>query len=247
MIIDRPTSCDVPALRALWREAFGDGEKFLDNFFGTAYSPERARVLRLDGEIAGVLYWFDCETCGAKCAYIYAVATKAGYRGRGVCKALMGDLHGHLSERGYALAILVPGSEELFEFYGKMGYTVCSSVKNVDAVAAESACSIRSIDKAEYARLRRKHLPHLGVVQENENMDFLATQATLYAGDDFVLAARVDVDNVFGIELLGDVSAARAGEIVRAFGASRGSFRTYGEGQPFAMCLPLYGGTGRLR
>ena len=64
MIIDAPKLECVPALRALWREAFGDGDEFLDTFFDTAFSKERCRVA-IDGErTVGALYWFDCSFKG---------------------------------------------------------------------------------------------------------------------------------------------------------------------------------------
>ena len=122
MIINAPTSRDIPALRSLWREAFGDEDSFLDAFFGTAYSPDRARVAMIDGNVAGALYWFDCSLEGRKYAYIYAVATAKSYRGRGVCTALMRDTHSHLKDGGYSGAVLVPGDAPLFAFYEKMGY-----------------------------------------------------------------------------------------------------------------------------
>ena len=53
MIIENPVLQDVPALRALWKQAFSDTDSFLDSFFSLAFSPERAMVARQEGKIVG--------------------------------------------------------------------------------------------------------------------------------------------------------------------------------------------------
>lgn len=239
MTINSPTRLDILAMRKLWQEAFGDGDAFLDSFFDTAYSPERARVARLDDAIIGVLYWFDCQYDNNKIAYVYAVATAKAQRGKGVCTSLMKNTHAHLKSLGYEGAILVPGSQALFEFYEKIGYKTCSSVSEIRVAAGVAPCAIRKIDKAEYLSLRRKYLPVGGVVQEGACLDFLETYATLYSGDDFLLAAYKGDNALFGVELLGNTTSERAASITCALDARLARFRTPGEDKPFAMYYPL--------
>lgn len=240
MIIDTPEVSRMPALRSLWQEAFGDTEDFLDDFRRTAFDVNRCRCVVEDGEVVAALYWFDCLCMEKRIAYVYAVATAEVYRGRGISHALMEDTHRHLAKLGYEGAVLVPESEELFRFYEGMGYRVCGTIHEFSCHAAEKGgeeVSIRSIDKTEYARLRRQMLPCGGVVQENENLDFLETQAQFYAGAGFLLAARKEADRLIGMELLGDVEIAPG--IVRALGCTQGVFRTPGRGKPFAVYLPF--------
>jgi predicted acetyltransferase len=108
MRIDAPTTAQIPALRALWKEAFADEDVFLDIFFSASFSPERCRCLTVQDQLAAALYWMDCSAGEAKLAYIYAVATAKAYRGRGLCRALLEDTHAVLKRMGYAGAILVP-------------------------------------------------------------------------------------------------------------------------------------------
>jgi len=226
-----------PKLKALWQEAFGDTDAYLAAFEKTAFHPERCRVIMEDGIVCAALYWFDCSCEGAKIAYIYAVATLKACRGRGLCHRLMQDVHTLLAARGYAACVLVPGSGSLFTFYERMGYRTFGFVREFESARGQTAAELFPIEKEEYARLRRQYLPTGGIVQENENLDFLQTQAELYCGDGFVLAARKEEDTVFGIELLGDTRAASG--IVTALGAQNGKFRTAGEEKPFAMYYPL--------
>ena len=237
MNIDAPTLDLIPALRGLWKEAFGDSDEFLDLFWRTAFSTDRSECVTVDGEVAAALYWFDCECRGERVAYIYAVATAKKYRGRGICRRLMEDTHAKLKAQGYVGALLVPGSEWLFDFYAKLGYKNCGSIGEINCRAAEKETEIRRIDIEEYAKLRRGFLPHGGVVQEGENLAFLKEQTELYAGDSFLLAARRAENSLFGLELLGD--AEKTSAILHSLGCTEGTFRLPDGNKPFAMYFTL--------
>ncbi len=236
MTIKAPETARIPELRKLWQEAFGDTDAFLDGFFADGWAPNRSRCLELDGEIAAALYWFDCCHAGRKIAYLYAVATAKAYQNRGLCHALMGDTHAHLQKLGYAGAVLVPAAG-LFPFYEGMGYRVCSQIQKISCTAGETPVVLRALDAAVYARLRKRYLPRGGVLQEGENLTFLATFTRFYAGEDFLLCGEQVEEKFFCQELLGNAVAAPG--ILRALGCTQGNFRTPREGQPFAMYLPL--------
>ena len=237
MIIESPTKKQRSALRALWKESFGDGDSFISTFRDTAFSPERCRVATVGKEVIAALYWFDCVHMGRPVAYLYAVATAKEHRGKGVCSALMVDTHTYLRESGYAGTILVPGAPSLFAFYERMGYKTCSRISETRCDAAEVGLPLREIGAAAYARLRKRFLPVGGVVQERESLRFLQAQADFYAGSGFVLAAKRKGDTLYGIELLGDRSAAPA--VVKALGCQKGILRHPGDTEAFAMHLPL--------
>lgn len=232
-----PTSAQIPALRNLWRESFGDTDAFLDMFFRTAFHPNRCRCI-MDGERAlAALYWFDCIYEEKSIAYIYAVATAHSHRGQGLCRKLMNDTHRHLTLNGYEGALLVPGSTELFKMYEKMNYKTCSTIREFQCKAKPEELQLFEISAFEYAKLRKLLLPTGSVLQEKENLDFLQTQAQFYMGLGFLLAAYAKNDTLHGIELLGDVTVAPA--ITYSLGYQKGSFRTIGNGRPFAMYHPL--------
>lgn len=240
MTIDKPTFSQMSQLWDLWREAFGDSGEFLEAFFDTAYSPDRCRCAVENGKVTAAVYWFDCSVRGRKVAYIYALATHMEHRGRGIAHRLMDEVHRILSQRGYEGVVLVPGTERLYSFYATMGYTGCSPMIEFVCTGAAEEVQLRRVTPEEYARQRREVLSLLepdAVIQENENIAFLATQAELYIGQNFLLAARQDGDALVGMELLGDPQTAPG--IVRALGYTQGTFRTRGQGKHFAMYLPL--------
>lgn len=235
--ITNPTLQQIPELRALWKEAFGDDDSFLDSFFGAAFSTDRCRCVTVDGKTVAMLYWFGCEYAGKPIAYIYAVATNKDYRGQGICNKLMKDTHELLKRQGYAGAILVPGSKALFNFYERTGYKTCCYGKKLSCKGEDKGVVLTQIGKAEYSQLRRQLLPENSVIQENENLDFLETQADFYKGDNLLLAAYAENDFLNCIELLGDEE--RASGIVFASGCKAGSFFTPGQELPFAMYYSL--------
>ena len=233
MTIDMPSAIQTDGLRQLWKEAFGDSDAFLDAFFATAFSPERCRCAAEQGKVVGALYWFDATHLGNPVAYLYAVATAGASRGRGICHALMEDTCRYLQKRGYAGTILVPGSEALFRFYEKMGYRVCSYIREFACDATPKAVALQPVDAKEYAARRRQLLPAGGVVQEGENLAFLGTQARLYAGEDLLLAATMQDGMLYAQEFLGDTALCPG--ILHTLGCARGKFRVPGNEKPFAM------------
>lgn len=237
MNIDHPGAEQVSGLRKLWKGAFGDDDAFLDLFFGTAFAPMRCRCVTEDGQVLAALYWFDVSCRGRKLAYIYAVATDAACRNRGLCRRLMEDTALVLRNRGYAGALLVPQEEGLIRMYGGMGYEPCTRVSEFRCAAQAPAAAIRKIDSAAYGRGRADLLPGGGVLQEGENLAFLATQADFYAGPGFVAAVTAQGEQLHCMELLGDPAAAPG--ILAALGCGNGFFRCPGDGRPFAMLRPL--------
>lgn len=241
--IGKPDHSHIPQLRNLWKEAFGDTDAFLDTFASTAFSFDRCRCVIVDGKIAAALYWFDCEFMEKPIAYIYGVATAKNFRGQGICHALMGDTHKHLMGKGYIGALLSPAGESLFAFYKSIGYTTCTYIEELsfqeDTLYAyeNKSIDVHPIKKEEFSYLRRSLLSETAVYQENENLDFLETQANFYKGNNFLLTAYKKGTQLHGIELLGDTSYIPA--ILQFFACTSGTFRIPGKEKPFTMYYPF--------
>lgn len=237
MKIDFPVPSQHGQLTALWQEAFGDSEEFIDGFFYTGFSPARCRCASEEENVVAALYWFDVRFEDQRFAYVYAVAVAKSHRGRGICAALMADTHAHLKLRGYSGVLLMPQSEALRRMYGKLGYTDCTLANRFDCQAAGTPVELHRIDRDEYARLRRTYLPENGAIQEEENIAYLEMMAFFYAGEDFLLAAQKQGQTLNGLELLGNTAAAPG--ILAALNCTEGSFRAPGGETAFAMFLGL--------
>ena len=240
MRIEHPQPQHIPGLKRLWQQAFGDEAFLVDSFFRSAFSPERCLCVLCGDEPAACAYWLDGTLEGQKIAYVYAVATDSAYRGQGLCHRLMAQLHTLLKARGYASAILKPGSGSLFSLYAGMGYRSCCSVTEFTCTGAGIPAELRLVSTAEYARLHPKLLPPGSVVQGPEALDYLESYCRVYAGEDLLLCGWVDGNTLLVQEYLGDPAAAPA--VTAALGADEGRFRICGSGTEHAKYLPLAAG-----
>lgn len=118
---------DHPRLKALWAEAFGDSQEAVDAYFKLRHRDENMLVDAQDGTVAGMLSMLPValNTSGGRtfsARYLYAVATGATFRNRGISTALLEAAHAHMASLGEAAGILVPASPALIDFYRKRGY-----------------------------------------------------------------------------------------------------------------------------
>lgn len=241
MTIDSPKHEHILGLRELWKEAFGDGDTFLDVFFGKVFSASRCRCVIENGKVIASLYWFDCEYEKERVAYLYAIATLEEYRGKGVCSALMKDTHSYLKSCGYSLAMLVPASEKLFTLYEKFGYKTCTSVNEKTVYSSNEKINLNRISVEEYGKLRRELLPEKSVIQENENLVLLDVLADFYkcGGAIFAVQKGSADGDLRIVELLGNTDLAPS--IIGVLGYKIASVRLAGDGRAFSMCISFCG------
>ena len=222
-------------MMTLWQEAFGDEEPFIRQFFTRAYAPERCRIALCQGELAGMLFWFDCTSGDQKMAYIYGVATRRQFQGRGIATDLLQNTQEHLRQRGYSAVLLVAASESLIRFYEARGYRMVSRVDQGQTDARGSAFAQR-IGAEAYMDLRQGYLPKGGLVQTGENTRFLDGLADCYRAEDFLAAvSRHEPERC--LEFLGNRE--RIAGFAGFLGQEKLRWRAPGNSVPFAMGLRL--------
>lgn len=227
MIIEHPVREDVPALRRLWKQAFGDTDAFLDSFFSLAFSVDRAMIAREENKVVGALYWLDCRWDESALWYIYAVATDKDYRGRGICTALMSRTHEEASSAGKG-TVLVPVENSLRTFYGRLGYQNFGGIDEETYYAAGTPVAAAKISAYAYAEKRRELLPKNGILQEGDFLPFLDANMHFYWGDGWLLTVGDD----FAPEFLGDKALLPG--ILKALEIPKARVRCAGK-TPFAM------------
>lgn len=243
MIADYPCARHIPGLRSLWKEAFGDSDAFLDAFFACGFDRHRCRCITENSEVVSALYWFEVSCSHQRFAYLYAVATAASRRGRGLFSALLADTKQVLTAQGFDGILLVPETEALSRMYERFGFSACTSVDSHRVFAAQAPAAVREVGPDTFAQLRRRMLPEGGVLQEGDMLEFLASQCHFWAGEGWLATGQVYEGKLVCQEFLGDTGA-MAG-LVKALGAAEGAFRTPGKSRPFAWLLPLRKDCGR--
>lgn len=241
LVLRQGTHKDIPALRLLWKEAFGDTDAFLDTFFSLAFSPERCFVGEEGDKVAGAMYLFPCTCRGQSLSYVYAVATAKSHRGRGIATELLEYTARQREKAGDRALILVPGSRELVRFYANRGFVPCAPQGRLRARSGGVRVPLKPLSPRRYGELRLGLLPSDGVVQEGVSLDFLGENVRLYGGKDLLLAAYVDdTGMVQGVELLCQDPVKLCPGILKSLGAEEGIFRVpYEKGRPYALFRPM--------
>lgn len=109
---------DVPALQRLWAEVFGDGEEFTGEFFRLLWRREYCRVAEAGGEIAAMGFCIPGAVArGARCSYIYAMATAERYRGLGAAREIGLGLIADAFASGADLVATLPAEDSLCRWY----------------------------------------------------------------------------------------------------------------------------------
>ena len=121
---------DVPAMRRLWHEIFGDPEELTDIFYimlpdmGSAVvAVEDKKVIGMANVINGMelmekgAHYVEHVKEPSVCGYIYAVAVAPEHRGRGIGKALCLEAEKLAKKRESDLVCTLPAEASLYNWY----------------------------------------------------------------------------------------------------------------------------------
>lgn len=108
----------VKQLRSLWRECFGDTEKFMDYYFDWKLRDNRIYICLKDGIVAAMLhlnpYNMRIQKKTEKLFYIVGVATKEEYRKKGIMRSLITKVMKDLYKEGSTFVYLMPAKEDIY-------------------------------------------------------------------------------------------------------------------------------------
>lgn len=120
---------DIPVLKELWKEAFGEEGTYMEDFFQQAASPERGWCYEKEGQTVAMLFGLPCEFLNKegkreKACYFYALATFQSERGKGFMGELIGSVLKELEEQEITQVFLLPARESLFAYYERFGFSM---------------------------------------------------------------------------------------------------------------------------
>lgn len=228
---------EVPRLKSLWKECFGDEDTYIDHYFNVYYRPERALVLEVGGETVSMLLTFPfvitrAEGTGCPACYIYAFCTHPEERGRGYGRRLLAYAEEQVRRADCGAVVMVPGEESLFRFYESLGYEDSIFCRE------EALCQIgngnyfpRPCSPEWYGQQREKWLTGLDHVSYPPEV--LRYQHSLCRGSgggfyelgDGVAAVEVDGDTLFIKELLTAEPGQAASALLMLLGGSKAEVR----------------------
>lgn len=164
---------DLPQLTTLWTEIFGDSDTAVRRFFA-AFSNCLSYVAEEAGQIVAMIHALpQILSPDIPAAYLYAVATRADCRGRGLCRDLLAFAERELQQLGFACCVLAPAEPELFRFYEKLGYTTAFFRRHT-AFSGGTA-----ISAAQYASLREALLTGPHIAYDLPTLEYAASTYSL--------------------------------------------------------------------
>ena len=133
---------DMPRIRALWKQRFGDSESFLDFFFTRRAKPEYAVVYDEGGVLSSALHVYPaaCNLRGKRVrgAMLCGVCTDKAFEGRGRMGACLAFALSELAKTDCAFVIQKPVDFAIYKSYGfravndAFTYTVSGDKKALD-------------------------------------------------------------------------------------------------------------------
>lgn len=117
---------DIPQLRLLWKEVFGDSDAFLDLYFKQMFVPEQC-VLSVEGVqlvAAMQLLPYNARIKGKiyHGRYIFAVMTSPTHRKQGHMQAMFDFVFENINRELISFLFLIPQENYLFDVYAKFGF-----------------------------------------------------------------------------------------------------------------------------
>lgn len=109
-------------MRQIWHEIFGDEISEIDSFF-IRHDDAMPFIYKEGGRVASMLFVVPLQMWERRVAYIYAVATKPEFRGRGIASKLLNEaLHAIEQSDKFDIAALIPSSTESKRLYERLGF-----------------------------------------------------------------------------------------------------------------------------
>jgi predicted acetyltransferase len=125
-----------PLAKALWKQAFGDTDMFIDWYFENKVLPDQSLGM-FDGGLVSVVhmipYTISVQRRHLPSAFIAGAATDNSRRGQGLMRTLLRESLALMKQRGILLTHLYPFKHE---FYERLGWGTYSFVRKQDITAA---------------------------------------------------------------------------------------------------------------
>ena len=195
---------EAAAQKELWRQAFGDEDRYIDWFYDCCWKPEDMLLLLEDGKLASMLALLPMELAlpngrSASAYYVYALATDPHARSKGYGRQLLHYVDFHLRARGVDCVTVVPAEPSLHKFFGTVDFQPGFSLRKLELlrnmISAPGDGSAEPVEPAEYERIREKQLAGLPYIRYGEDRIRYQQGMSRMAGAELY---RVVVDGVEG-------------------------------------------------
>jgi len=132
MVVRKLEDKDLINAKKLWKQAFGDSDRYIDYNFSANLDLKNSLAIFIDDRLACMLFMLpkkiSIDDKKMDTFFIAGVATDLDFRYQGYAKSLMAHAHEVLKNSGFSFVFLYPFNHD---FYRKLGYQTVSHIKNV--------------------------------------------------------------------------------------------------------------------
>jgi predicted acetyltransferase len=223
--MNKATTQEIPEIRSLWQEVFGDSEVFINRFVAH-FGIENCYVSKQNGEIAAMLFALPVAMGGigannhSPVRYIYACATRPKYRSRGIMEKLLETVYQEACSKNVAGIFLYAANQGLENYYRKLGFVDFFYQKTVifnrkehkdfakDAKSISISHSSFLISTNKYRQERVQRLENTCFVNWDEDFfRFLNEEGTQFCEiENTIFSFKTDSKKIIVDELLGNLS-----------------------------------------
>ncbi len=155
---------DIPQIKNLMNSVFGDEESFLIRFFNLFYQ-DNVLIAEANNCIVSMAFLLPnnimIQGQLLPITYLYACATHAEYRGKGLMSRIIAKAYEDVCKRGEVGLLLLPANESLYHYYEDLGFKnsfffdeILFSQEDNIAPTINSSFKIEKITAETYYQLR---------------------------------------------------------------------------------------------
>lgn len=132
--------------------------------------------IQKDGEIISQLFVINATLNDNSVGYIYAAATKAEFRSKGLMRSLI-----EKAKEYYDVLALKPAEQSLYNYYEKLGFTTAFYNRKITEVNCNEFIEIEKItDVNKFIEIRKSLLPENSLNLCSEALEFVLEQYEVY-------------------------------------------------------------------
>ena len=210
---------DVPALKQLWVDVFGDPASLVDRFLALLPEMGCGCVAERDGKLLGSAYLIHGLTLvqpgdhSLRCGYLYAVGVAETARGEGLGSELSRTAVSFGRDADVELTATLPAELSLYHWYEDILSLTCQSVRTVYSVStlppAERITAAEYLSRREAVLHNRAHVSLSPAAMEFQEALCTCYGGGLFSGENLLFCAYREGDLWFISELLPTSSEAQ--------------------------------------
>lgn len=172
--IQKADHSQIPQLKKIWSECFGDSDDYIDLFFKNRFGTSQAIAAVIEGKTVGAMYLLPVTAYEygnlKKGWYAYAIGILEKYRKKGIYAAIHSEICEYIKAHNQ-FYILCPANQKLYEYYRGLGFNdyACLAEITLFSDKGNDDYTLNSISPAEYVRERSSYFNEDGVILWDEN------------------------------------------------------------------------------